>query len=312
LDSKLDPAHHGFESFRVRANGIAVHGARTGRGAPLLLLHGWPEFWLTWARCMRRLSDRFDLIAPDLRGFGATQQPTRGPARDADPEVHAADMVALLDQLGIAQIGVVAHDVGAHVAQILARQHPERITGLFFFNCPYPGIGRRWAEAGHLIEIWYQSFHQMPWAAELVGSSRATCRTYIGHFLRHWAHDPHAFDDDLEAWVDNFMRPGNLQGGFDWYLSVATARAAVIREEAPPLPRIELPTRIMWGRHDPILKAAWVDRLPEYFRDPEVTIAEDAGHFVHYETPEPASAAIAAFFERVNGERVNRDRVNGR
>jgi pimeloyl-ACP methyl ester carboxylesterase len=101
------------------------------------------------------------------------------------------------------------------------------------------------------------------------------------------------------------MRPGNLQGGFDWYISVAAARAAVIREQAPPLPRIELPTRIMWGRHDPILKAEWVDRLPEYFRDPEVTIAEDAGHFVHYETPEPASAAIAAFFERVNGDRVN-------
>jgi hypothetical protein len=43
-----------------------------------------------------------------------------------------------------------------------------------------------------------------------------------------------------------------------------------------------------------------------------VTIAEDAGHFVHYETPEPASAAIAAFFERVNGDRVNGDRANGR
>jgi pimeloyl-ACP methyl ester carboxylesterase len=214
-------------------------------------------------------------------------------------------MIALLDQLGIAQIGVVAHDVGAYVAQVLARRHPERVTGLFFFNCPYPGIGRRWADGGHLIEIWYQSFHQMPWAAALVGSSREACRTYIGHFLRHWAHHPHAFDDDLEAWVDHFMRPGNLQGGFDWYLSVAAARAAVIREQAPPLPRIELPTRIMWGRRDPILKAEWVDRLPEYFRDPEVTIAEDAGHFVHYETPEPASAAIAAFFERVNGDRVN-------
>jgi pimeloyl-ACP methyl ester carboxylesterase len=299
MTAKLDPTHHGFESLRLRAGDITVHLARAGSGRPLLLLHGWPEFWLTWAPCMRRLRDRFQLLAPDFRGFGATDKPSRGPSRDAGPEIHANDVLALLDRLEIPRVGLVAHDVGAYVAQALARQHPERVTGLFFFNCPYPGIGRRWAEAAHLIEIWYQSFHQMPWAAELVGSSRAACRTYIGHFLRHWAHDPHAFEADLEAWVDNFMRPGNLQGGFDWYLSVAEARAAVIREEVPLLPKITLPTYVMWGRHDPILKADWVDRLPEFFLDPEITIAEDAGHFVHYETPDAAATRVAAFFERL-------------
>jgi len=83
----------------VRANGITVHGGRAGAGAPLLLLHGWPEFWLTWAPCMRRLADRFQLLAPDLRGFGDTEKPPSGPSRDAGPEVHAADMLALLDEL---------------------------------------------------------------------------------------------------------------------------------------------------------------------------------------------------------------------
>ncbi len=299
MTATLDPTGHGFESLRLPANGITVHLARTGRGRPLLLLHGWPEFWLTWARCMARLQDRFQLLAPDLRGFGATDKPSPGPSRDAGPEVHAADLLALLDQLEIRRVGLVAHDVGAYVAQALARAAPERLTGLFFFNCPYPGIGRRWAAVAHLIEIWYQSFHQQPWAATLVGSSRAACRTYIGHFLRHWAHDPHAFDADLEAWVDNFMRPGNLQGGFDWYASVAEARAAVIREDVPALPKIALPTRIMWGRHDPVLKAEWIDRLGEFFESPEITIAEDAGHFVHYETPAAAASAIRAFFERL-------------
>jgi pimeloyl-ACP methyl ester carboxylesterase len=299
VTDRLDPARHGFESLRLGVNGITVHCARYGRGRPLVLLHGWPEFWLTWARCMQRLADEFDLLAPDLRGFGASEKPTIGPSRAAGPEVHAEDLLALIDGLGLDRVGIVSHDVGAYVAQVLARQQPARIAGLFFFNCPYPGIGRRWAEASHLTEIWYQSFHQMPWAADLVGGSRQSCRIYIGHFLRHWARDPASFDGDLEAWVDNFMQPGNLQGGFDWYLSVAEARAKVIREETAPLAKIALPTRIMWGRHDPVLKVEWMDRLPDYFEAPELTVAENAGHFVHYETPDSAAEAIASFFQRL-------------
>ena len=61
----------GVEHLRIRANGADLHVARCGTGAPLLLLHGWPEFWLTWEPVMMRLADRHTLIAPDLRGFGA-------------------------------------------------------------------------------------------------------------------------------------------------------------------------------------------------------------------------------------------------
>ena len=82
---------------------------------------------------------------------------------------------------------LVSHDVGAYVAQAFARAHPNRLIGLFFFDCPYAGIGRRWAEPDHLKEIWYQTFNQQPWAAELVGSSRQACEVYFRHFLRHWA-----------------------------------------------------------------------------------------------------------------------------
>jgi len=67
-----------------------------GHGAPLLLLHGWPELWLTWEPVMARLADRYRLIAPDLRGFGESDKPD-GPFGAQD---HAADVLALLDALG--------------------------------------------------------------------------------------------------------------------------------------------------------------------------------------------------------------------
>src|SRR5271166_6170131 len=169
-----------IEHLSIRANGAGFHVARTGRGRPLLLLHGWPEFWLTWEPVMTRLSDRFQLIAPDLRGFGDSDKP-EGPWGPGD---HAADMLALLDALGIANIGVVGHDVGGAAMQPLARKAPERLSGLFFFDFVYPGIGPRMGAPDRLNEIWYQSFNQMDMAPALVGATQESCRTYISHFLR--------------------------------------------------------------------------------------------------------------------------------
>ena len=288
-------------SNTVAANGIRVHYLRQGHGPALVLLHGWPEFCRTWRKVIPPLGEAFDVVAPDLRGFGETEKPDPGPTDAVTADLLAEDLAALLDALGLDRpVGLVAHDVGAYAAQVFARRWPERVLGLFFFNCPYLGIGRRWAEPDHLREIWYQSFHQMPWAAELVGTSREACRIYIGHFLRHWSGgDPHAFDDDLEAWVDNFMKPGNLQGGFNWYVGANRSRLAMMRGEAPPLPPIGTPTRVLWGGRDPVLKADWMDRLPEFFTDLEASVAPEAGHFVHMEQPELAVREIRAFFERL-------------
>ncbi len=283
----------------VEANGIRLHVARRGQGRPLLLLHGWPEFWLTWEPVMERLADRFELIAPDLRGFGDSGKPDAGPSDQAGAAVHAADMLALLDALGLGRVGVVAHDIGGGVVQAMARLAPDRLAALFLFDCPYPGVGQRWAEAGHLKEIWYQSFQQMPLAPALVGASRDACRAYFGHFLRHWsAGNPAAFDDVLEAWVDNFLKPGNLQGGFNWYISSNADRLRVIRGEAPALPPIAVPTCVRWGELDPVLRYAWTDRLGETFADLDLAPFTGVGHFPHREAPDRAAAEIAGLFDR--------------
>jgi len=289
----------GFKSHFIQANGIRLHYVREGRGEPLLLLHGWPEFWYAWRKVIPDLARDFDLIVPDLRGFGDSEKPNAGPSDEAGADVHAADMLALIDGLGLKRVGVVTHDVGAVAAQSLARLWPERLRGLFFFNCPYPGMGTRFAAPEHLIEIWYQSFHRLPFAADLVGSSREACRIYFRHFLSHWAHDPHVFDEDLEVWVDNFMKPGNLQGGFNWYIGAWKGRLAMLRGELPAPTPIAVPTRVLWGEHDPVLKSEWADRFGDYFSNAKVGTAADAGHFVHYEQPELAVREIRAFFKNL-------------
>lgn len=290
----------------IRAHDVTIGGLRThyleagdASAAPLLLLHGWPEWSHVWRPVMQRLDQAFHLYAPDFRGFGQSDKTFSAPGADATPERLAHDVLDFMDALGVTRAGIVTHDVGSFVAQVLARQAPQRVRALFFFNCAYPGIGARWVAPDHLMEVWYQFFHQQAWAAELIGSSRTTCRIYLREFLRHWAYRQDTFDAELDTWVDNFMLPGNLQGGFNWYVSNHASRMAVIKGTAAVPPPIDLPTRVFWGRHDPVLKAEWTDRLPAFFSNLELSIAEDAGHFVHYEMPNEAAEEIRKFFGRV-------------
>jgi len=283
----------------VDANGITLHYVRHGSGAPLVLLHGWPEFWYVWRKNVPVLAESFEVVAADLRGFGDSDKPGGPPEELLGNFVE--DLRALADSLGLERFGVVSHDVGAYVAQGFARRYPERLSGLFFFNCPYPGIGRRWADADSVNEIWYQTFNQQPWAASLVGANRKTCETYFRHFLDHWAHEPGLFDEDLDIWVDNFMKPGNLQGGFNWYISTNKSRLDLIRNGPPDLPKIETPTRVRWGESDPILKVEWSDRLGDYFTDLDFSPMREAGHFVHYERPDLANREIVEFFSERTG-----------
>ena len=125
----------------LRANGVSFHVAQTGHGAPLLFLHGWPEFWLTWEPVVTRLEGRFRSIAPDLRGFGDSDKP-QGPFGATD---HSADMLALLDALKIDRVGVIGHDVGGAAMLPLARQAPERIAGLSFSISSMRESGLAWA-----------------------------------------------------------------------------------------------------------------------------------------------------------------------
>lgn len=286
-----------FNHNYTQVNDFKLHYLREGSGLPLLLVHGWPEYWRTWRKNISDLADYFDVIVPDLRGFGESERSEIVASEGYGIKNHTDDLMTLVDKLGIDKFGFVSHDLGAYVGQRIARRQSTRLRGLFFFDCPYPGIGRRWRDPEHVDEIWYQSFNQQPWAANLIGANRDTCRMYINHFLTHWAGDPDAFDEaDREKWVTTFNSGENLQGGFDWYIAADDARKRLMRDGPQPTEPVKVPTRILWGEADPIVKSEWADRLDEYFADYQLDTVPGAGHFVQYERPELANNAISSFF----------------
>lgn len=283
----------------VETNGIKMFYARKGQGSPLVLLHGWPEFWMVYRPILNALRDEFDVIVPDLRGCGDTGKAKPGPDSDAGALTHAQDIKGLADALELESFGLVGGDLGAYVAQSFAQSYPESLRGLFFFCTPYPGLGKRYGQPDHLIEVWYQYFQQLPWAADIVASSRETCRAYISHFLNHWSDDnPTVFEDMIEVYVDNFMKNDNLQGGFDWYVSSAKNRQLWLEEKLPPPAVISTPTHFMWGKRDPLIRPEWSDRLGDYFSDFSISFA-DAGHFVHAELPGKSANRIRSFFHGI-------------
>jgi haloacetate dehalogenase len=124
------PAH---EQLAVGA--AEYHVTSTGAGPPVLLLHGFPETHVCWRDVAPRLAGDHSVVAPDLRGYGASRAPAGGPRGEGFTKREmAAELVELMSALGHERFAVVGHDRGARVAYRLALDHPERVTRVAVVN----------------------------------------------------------------------------------------------------------------------------------------------------------------------------------
>lgn len=111
---------------KINVNGIELAYERRGKGTPLVLLHGYPLDHHAWDFLIPRLEDTFDLILPDLRGFGNSGTVDTPYTMDN----IASDIAGLLDQLGIEKTAVAGHSMGGYVALAFTKKYPERVSGL--------------------------------------------------------------------------------------------------------------------------------------------------------------------------------------
>jgi haloacetate dehalogenase len=125
----------GFDHQRHAVGDASYFVAEGGAGAPLLLLHGFPETHLCWAQVAPRLAGVHRVLAPDLRGYGASEAPAGGPRGEGySKREMAGELVGLMAACGHERFAVVGHDRGARVAFRLALDHPERVTRVALLN----------------------------------------------------------------------------------------------------------------------------------------------------------------------------------
>jgi pimeloyl-ACP methyl ester carboxylesterase len=158
---------------RVPANGLEVNVAIAGSGPAVLLLHGFPHTWRLWEHVVPQLARDHRVIAPDLRGLGATSRPDAG----YDAGTVAADAAALLDALGEQSASVAGIDLGVAPAFLLAMRRPERVRRLVLMEAVLGALPG--AEA--FAAPWWFGFHAVPGLAETVVAGHEA--EYAGWFL---------------------------------------------------------------------------------------------------------------------------------
>jgi pimeloyl-ACP methyl ester carboxylesterase len=119
----------------ISANGVRLHTAEAGEGPLVLLLHGFPQFWWTWRAQLTALAEAgFHAVAPDLRGYGASDKPPRG----YDLPTLSADVAALVRALGEREAVVVGHDWGGLLAWTMAALHPRTVRRPVVLSMAHP------------------------------------------------------------------------------------------------------------------------------------------------------------------------------
>jgi pimeloyl-ACP methyl ester carboxylesterase len=275
----------------VTVNGVKLHYVRQGAGEPLFLIHGWPGFWFEWHKNIDALARHYDVIVPDMRGFAYSDKPDLPPETGYTDTAFAEDLRAFADFYHLDNLRIVSHDFGAIWMQRFARLYPERVHKLMLFDPPYPGIGARMFQVPAVFNIWYQMFHQQPFAEDLIGSSPKATELYLRHFLSAWSANKDLFtDDEIAAYVEAYSQPGALRGGFNCYR--AAYRGGANAGADKPVTTL---TKILWGDSDQIFPFEWSDNIPQFFSNATVEKVERVGHFMMREAPDRVNAAILDF-----------------
>jgi pimeloyl-ACP methyl ester carboxylesterase len=275
-------------------DGFQLAYDRAGAGPPAVLLHGWPGDRRDYRQVAPRLTG-LDVVVPDLRGFGESDRQLADPAAAYSAAAQARSVIALIEELGLQDVVIAGYDIGSRIAQTVAAARPGLVRGLVVAP-PLPGIGARILGADAQREFWYQSFHQLALAAELIDGRPGPVRAYLAYFWSHWSGPSFRLADaDLDHLVESYGRPGAFTASIGWYRAGAGSVARSLAEQAPPpAGRLHVPVTVLWPGHDPLFPVAWSDRLDDFFDDAALRLLPSAGHFSPLEAPDEFAAEILA------------------
>ena len=277
----------------ISTNGTRLHVAEIGEGPLILLLHGFPQFWWTWRHQLRALAAAgYRVVAPDLRGYGASDKPPRG----YDAFTLSDDVAGLVRALGERDATIVGHDWGGLLGWTIAVRQPRVVNRLAVIGMPHPLRVRRQIAAdprGQGAASRYLFVFQLPWLPErkLVADGAA----YVAELLRTWG-GPGYPDPEAEQRYRQAMRiPGVAHSSLEYYRWVVRSQFRPDGARfADTLRRpVGVPTLQIHGRQDTCLLPGTAAGSGRYVRAPYVwRLLPGTGHFPHEEDPDTVTAEL--------------------
>jgi len=197
-----------IDSRFAEVNGITLHYLIAGKGDPVFLLHGYAQNSHMWRPLIGELARTRTVIAPDLRGFGASAKPEGG----YDKKTMARDVHALAQSLGHKRLAIAGHDIGLMVAYAYAAQYPAEVDRIALMDAFLPGVGD-WRNVWLLRDLWHFHFYGKTPLALVEGRERI----YFEHFWNDFAADParSVSEADRQLYAAAYAQPGAMRAGFE-------------------------------------------------------------------------------------------------
>ena len=265
---------------RVDVDGVGTEYEVTGAGQPVVLLHGFPDSGRLWRHQVPALAGAgFQVIVPDLRGYGRSGKP--GAVEAYSLRLLARDVMAILADLEITRAHVVGHDWGASLAWGLASLAPGSVDHLVALSAGHPATIRRTRQQRE--KSWYMLLFQFAGIAE-----RWLTEDDWANF-RNWAQHP-----DAGQVIAELEANGSLTPGLNWYRANVPPESWV----RPPvaLPPVQAPTMGVWSTGDFALTEIQMTDSAENAAGPwRYERLDGPGHWMQLDAPDQVNALLLDF-----------------